>query len=283
MKALGLGIIIIFLIITIALLSITFSKVKEAKKFRKQTILYLIVTAFCFGIAGLTGLFLIEESIYYFFLLLQVLLLIIGVLHATFLYKLLPWTTKTRFWWEFLFSVAILCLGAIFFLLVYKFVLRVHVLQFKVLTAAAWFFIPFFFVQAYTRYQMIPSRIFRKWHYPVGKEINDPLDSELVSLLVISFVFHKNQNDPEITTFRAKAPSKMEFGRLFYYFVNDYNDRHREGPIEFLDTDSHPHGWVFHHKPSWFQRKRYIDPDQIITDNQIRENSVIICQRIKES
>jgi hypothetical protein len=30
-------------------------------------------------------------------------------------------------------------------------------------------------------------------------------------------------------------------------------------------------------------RKRYVDPDQIITDNHIKENSVIICQRIKES
>jgi hypothetical protein len=129
---------------------------------------------------------------------------------------------------------------------------------------------------------MIPERIFRKWYYPVGKEINDPLDSELVSLLVVSFVFHKKMIDPEITTFRAKAPSHMVFGRLFYYFLNDYNERHREGPIEFLDQEARPYGWVFY-KTNWLNIKRYIDPDQIITDNHIRENSVIVCQRIKES
>ena len=277
MKALGLGIIIIFLIIVVALLSLTLSKGKNAKKYQMATIIYLVITALCFGIAGLPGL------LGTFFILTQILILIIGVLHAVFLYKLVPWTVKGKFLWEFLFSVAVAFLGAIFFLLVYNFILQVHVLQYVMLTAITWFFVPFFFVQAFNLYRMIPARIFRKWHYPVGKEINDPLDSELVSLLVVSFVFHKKMNDPEITTFRAKAPLHMVFGRLFYYFVNDYNERHREGPIELLDLEENPHGWVFHHKPNWLGIKRYIDPDQIITDNQIRENSVIICQRTKES
>jgi len=282
MKALGLGIVIVLMAIVVVLLSLTLSKAKEAKKYRKPTILYLLVTALCFGIAGLTGFFVIGDSLWDFYVLLQVLFLAIGILHALLLYKLLKWTDKTRFVWEFIFSIATACLGSVFFLLVYHFLLDVHVLPFTMLTANIWFFVPFLFLQAMTRYRMIPARVFRKWHYPVGKEINDPLDSELVSLLVISFVFHKNQNDPEITTFRAKAPANMEFGRLFYYFVNDYNDRHREGPIEFLDTERHPHGWVFHLKPGFFRRRRYIDPDHVIKANHIRENSVIICQRVKE-
>jgi hypothetical protein len=283
MKALGLGIIIILLIIVDALLSLTLSRVKEAKKYKKATIIYMIITALCFGIAGLTGLLGIIENLNSFFIITQVLILILGILHGYLLYRLVPWTSKNKFTWEFLFSIAAASLGAVFFLLVYKFILQVHALQYVMLAAITWFFVPFFFIQAFTRYRMIPARIFRKWYYPVGKEINDPLDSELVSLLVVSFVFHKKMNDPEITTFRAKAPSHMVFGRLFYYFVNDYNERHREGPIEFLDLEDHPHGWVFHHKPNWLGRKRYIDPDKIITDNYIKENSVIICHRIKES
>lgn len=283
MKALGLGIIILFLIIAAALLSLTFSKVKEAKPYKKATIIYLLITALCFGITGITGLLGSIEDLTSFFILIQVLFLIIGILHAIFMYKILPWTVKTKFLWEFIFSLAIAFFGAVLFLLVYNFILQVHILEYVMLTAIVWFFVPFLCIQAFHRYQMIPARIFKKWYYPVGKEINDPLDSELVSLLVVSFVFHKKMNDPEITTFRAKAPSHMVFGRLFYYFVNDYNDRHREGPIEFLDQEDHPHGWVFYHKPNWLSVKRYIDPEQIITDNHIRENSIIICQRIKES
>ena len=283
MKALGLGIIIIFLVIVVALLSFILSRVKEAGKYKNATIVYLVITALCFGIVCLTGFMGLMDNLLSFFIVIQVLILIIGILHAYFLYRLLPWTSKNKFVWEFLYSIAITCLGTIFFLLVFTFILKLHALQYVMLSTITWFFVPFFFVQAYHRWLSIPSRIFRKWYYPVGKEIADPLDSELVSLFVISFVFHKKMNDPEITTFRAKAPSKMVFGRLFYYFINDYNERHKEGPIEFLDQEDHPYGWIFHNKPYWIGRRRYIDPDQIISDNRIRENSVIFCQRIKET
>lgn len=283
MKAIGLGIIIIFFIIVVALLSLILSRVKEAGKYKNGTIIYLVITALCFGITCLTGFVGLTDHLLSFFIVIQVLILIIGILHAYFLFELLPWTSKDKFVWEFLFSFAIACLGAIFFLLVFTLLLKLQPLQYVMLSSITWFFIPFFFVQAYHRGHSIPDRIFRKWSYPVGKEIADPLDSELVSLFVISFVFHKKMNDPEITTFRAKAPSKMVFGRLFYYFINDYNERHREGPIEFLDQENQPSGWIFHHKPNWISRRRYIDPDQIISDNRIRENSIIYCQRIKES
>ena len=283
MKVLGLGVIIILFVISVALFSVILSQVKEAKKYMKKTIIYLIVTALCFGITALTGFIGMKDDLVSFYFVIQVLILTIGVFHAYLLFRLLPWASKNKFLWEFLFSIAIAGLGAVFFLLAYNFLLQEHVLQYVLLTAITWFFVPFFFMQAFNRYLAIPDRIFRKWHYPVGKDIADPLDSELVSLLVVSFVFHKKMNDPEITTFRAKAPAHMVFGRLFYYFLNDYNERHREGPIEYIDQDNHPHGWVFHHKPNWLGIKRYIDPDQIITDNHIRENSVIICQRVKES
>jgi hypothetical protein len=281
MKATGLGVLIIFVVIVVVLLSLTLARVKEAKKYKKVTIIYMIITAFSFGIAGLTGFCAIMQNLGAYFILLQVLILIIGILHSYFLYRLIPWTSKNKFIWEFLFSFSIALLGAFFFLLVYNFILHYHALQYVLLAAITWFFVPFFFIQALNRYLLIPGRIFRKWYYPVGKEINDPQDSELVSLLVVSFEFHKKMNDTETTTFRAKAPAHMVFGRLFYYFLNDYNERHREGPIVFSDPEDRPYGWVFY-KTNWLGRKRYIDPDQIIIDNRIRENSVIICQRIKE-
>lgn len=282
MKAIGLGIIIFFFIIVVALLSLILSRAKEAGKYKNETIIYMVITALCFGVTALTGLTGLMDHVLSFFIVIQVMILVIGILHAYFLFELIPWTSKNKFVWEFLYSFAIACLGAILFLVVFTLLLKLQALQYVMLSAVIWFFIPFFYVQAYHRWISIPSRIFRKWYYPVGKEIADPLDSELVSLFVISFVFHKKLNDPEITTFRAKAPSKMVFGRLFYYFINDYNERHREGPIEFLEQDNKPCGWIFHHKPNWISKKRYIDPDQIISDNRIRENSVIYCQRIKE-
>ena len=283
MKALGLGVIIILFVIVAVLLSLVLSQVKEAKKSSKATVIYLAVAGLCIGLIGLTGFLGMKEHLVLIFLLMQLFILVLGILHAYLLYRLLPWTGKNKFTWEFLFTTATAVLGSIVFLLVYLFLLKGNTLQYVLLSALTWFFVPFFFMQGFNRYLAIPARQFRKWVYPAGKDIADPLDSELVSLLVVSFVFHKKMNDPEITTFRAKAPAHMVFGRLFYYFINDYNERHREGPIEYLDPNDIPQGWVFHHKPNWLGRKRYIDPDQIITDNRIKENSVIICRRIKES
>jgi len=281
MKALGLAIIIIF-IIAVALLSFFMARVKEAANYKKGTIIYLVITAFCLGITGLTGFLGLMDDLFSFFIVIQALILVIGSFHAVLLYRLLPWASKDKFIWEFLYSFVIACFGAIFFLLGFTFLLHIAAFQYVMPSSFVWFFVPFFFAQAYHRYLAIPSRIYKTWQYPYGKEIPDPLDSELVSLFVISFVFHKKMNDPEMTTFRAKAPAKMVFGRLFYYFINDYNDRHRESPIEFLDQENHPYGWIFYHRPFWIKR-RYIDPDQFISKNRIRENSVIYCQRIKES
>jgi hypothetical protein len=281
MKALGLGIIII-IAIAIVLLSFFVAQVKEAAKYKKETIIYLVITSLCIGLTGLTGFLGLMDNLFLFFIIIQVLLLIIGSLNAYLLYRFLPWASKDKFVWEFFYSFVIACFGAIFFLLGFTFLLHMPAFQYVMLSSFAWFFVPFFFVQAWHRYLAIPSRIYKTWQYPFGKEIPDPLDSELVSLFVVSFVFHKKMNDPEITTFRAKAPAKMVFGRLFYYFINDYNDRHRESPIEFLDQENHPYGWIFYHKPFWI-RRRYIDPDQFISKNRIRENSVIYCKRIKES
>ena len=281
MKALGLAVIIIF-VIALALLSFFMSRVKESGKYKKETFIYLVISSLWMGITCLTGFLGLIDDLFLFFIIIQGLILIIGSFHAYFLYRLLPWASKNKFSWEFLYSFVIACFGAIIFLLGFTFILHISAFQYVMLTSFVWFFVPFFFVQAYQRYLAIPSRIYKTWQYPFGKEISDPLDSELVSLFVVSFVFHKKMNDPEITTFRAKAPAKMVFGRLFYYFINDYNDRHRESPIEFLDQENHPYGWIFYHKPFWIKR-RYIDPDQFISKNRIRENSVIYSTRIKES
>ncbi len=282
MKVVGLVIILILFAIVVTLLSLVVSQVKEAKNFKKTTIIYLFLTGLCAGFSSLFGFIGIKENLIAIFILMQAWMLFIGILHVYLIYRLVPWTAKKKFVWEFFFTVSVAVLGAVFFLLVFAFLLKEQDLQYILLAAFPWFFVPFFFSQAFYRYLAIPSRLFRKWYYPVRKDIPDPLDSELVSLLVVSFVFHKKMNDPEITTFRAKAPAHMVFGRLFYYFLNDYNERHREGPIEYIDPDDHPHGWVFHHKANWLGMKRYIDPDQIITDNYIKENSVIICQRVKD-
>ena len=96
----------------------------------------------------------------------------------------------------------------------------------------------------------------------------------------IRFEFKKKINDGAITNFRAKAPVDMYFGELFYYFINDYNERHPDGRVEYVNGSGEPNGWVFYKKPRWHTLgTSYIDAEKTIFNNHIKENDVIICSR----
>ena len=111
-------------------------------------------------------------------------------------------------------------------------------------------------------------------------EIEEPEDSKLKNLLVISFEFQKKIYDAHLTNFRAKAPVDMEFGQLFYYFINDYNERHTDNKIQYINQGGAPHGWIFYKRPRWYSLfTNYVDAEKTIYNNRIRENDVIICTR----
>jgi len=112
------------------------------------------------------------------------------------------------------------------------------------------------------------------------QEVPDPTDKELEAPVVVAFEFQKNQTDKGITNFRAKAPRGMQFGRLFYFFINDYNARHPEETIEYTNASFTPYEWIFFLKPGFFGGKKYLDPEKSIYHNQIKENSVIVCKRV---
>ena len=74
----------------------------------------------------------------------------------------------------------------------------------------------------------------------------------------------------------------MTFGKLFYYFINDYNDRNPDEKIEYLDEKNKPVDWIFYFKPKWFSSIHYIDPEETNSFNFVKENSVILCKRVTE-
>jgi hypothetical protein len=273
---------LILLVITIILYSLVERKVKGAKTYRKRNLLYCILGGMCFGVATLSGLTgLVNFSLYYF-IVIQVLLLVVGIFHSHFLFRILPWSSRESFWWELLISIMVACIGAIFMLFIFA-SLKLTGLYFVMISAIAWFFVPFFFVQAVNRYMAIPKMTMKKWLYPINQEIAPPTDKEMAAPVVITFEFQKRDSDPEKTVFRAKAPLSMQFGRLFYYFINDYNDRHPDTPIEIVLDGNKPYGWVYHFKQRWYHKTRYLDPEATIEENQVRENSVIVCQRVNKS
>jgi hypothetical protein len=280
MKPEVLKVIIGLLVASVLIFSILLAKEEGVRKKKGLAILYILIAGLFIGILGFFQYFGLKEKPFYFFIVLQLFILAIGIIHIRILKKTLSWTSNESIIGEFLVTLNTAVAGGFFLLLTFS-LLGANEFSLLMLSALVWFFVPFFFIKSMDFYLTIPERIYKTWSYPIDNPIPDPTDSELASPMVISFEFQKKVNQEDFTIFRAKAPKDIQFGKLFYFFINDYNSRHPESTIE-VSSKSIPFPWVFQFKPKLFARFSYLDPDETVYHNQIKENSVIVCHRILE-
>ena len=274
-------IIIIFLVISLVIFSVALKKKLKGKIL--ISLLYIFVAGIIIGAGGFFAnkhlLSLTHQLIFY---LLSGWMLIFGITHVFLLSKILRWSEGSNFWVKLFFTIVTGLVGGIFMLLAfqisgYSTFVGIH------LTSLLLFIIPNIFYGIVVFYVKIPVKVLRKWYYPVDRHIEEPRDREMESPLVVGFEFKKKSSDKNITTFRAKAPKEMTFGKLFYYFINDYNDRNPDEKIEYLDEKDKPVSWIFYFKPKLFGSIRYIDPEETNSFNLVKENSVILCKRVIET
>ena len=126
----------------------------------------------------------------------------------------------------------------------------------------------------------IPAKLHKRWFYPLNSKYPSPQISEMRNIIILNLVFQKKANDSQIINFKVKAPKAIDFGRLFYYFINDYNEKNPAGQVKYIDEKEQPYGWYFYTKPKWFGSSEYIDPEIAIDNNNIKDGETIICQRI---
>lgn len=247
---------------------------------RKKVFIYAILFMLAFALIALLGYKDLIPDPNVLLLVFQVFFLLMGIVHSRTLYHYFDWSSQRSFLPELIFSLFIWFLGLIPFLTIYS-ALNDSGYQYLMLAASVFFIIPMFFVKAFESALSIPGPEMRRWFYPVHDRIPEPDTDELRKPRVISFVLPKKTDDQKLIDFRAKAPEEMPVGRLFYHFMEDYNQKHRDQLIDFADKFGRPYGWLFYFKPRWylFYSKYYIDPNLSVMDNKIRENSVIVCER----
>lgn len=250
------------------------------KPYQKATLLYVAAGILFFSIIALAAYPPIAGQPLTMLIIYQAWFLLLGTLHFYTMGQWLGWAgDRKSFLAEMVFTIMVGLFGTIGFLLVYHFVSH-DGLQFVMAGSILFFVLPFLLFHTFRRAVAIPPKIVKEWFYPVNEYIDEPEDSKMRNLRVISFEFQKRTNDPHFTNFRAKAPADMDFGDLFYYFINDYNERHSNSRIEIADHLGEPHGWIFYKKSRWFTvMTNYIDAEKTILNNKINENDVIICAR----
>jgi hypothetical protein len=264
-----------------ALMSLLIRRVRGGfKAFSKRTILYTLSYALFFALSGFCIALPIFGQYLGAFIFFQALYLGAGILHLFTGRQWLKWMGPGAFWPEVLHLLVLLLLGAVGMIMTYRIVNREGA-EIAMSTSVLFFIVPYFVYQTYLRSVAIPPKIYKQWYYPVHRREPELDEAKLKNLLVISFEFQKQMSDAYFTNFRAKAPVDMEFGQLFYYFINDYNDRHGGSSIRYSDKHGDLHGWIFYRKPRWYDLStKYIDTGKTIFINNIRENDVIICNRV---
>ena len=268
-----------------AIIGLVARKIRSSfKPFSKKAIWYLIIAVAVFALTGLfiaVGFFSNYNRYFIFF---QILFLLYGGLHVYLMQQKMAWgKDKQTFLPDLIYTIIIMIGGAICFVLAYRWVNR-EGLELSMMFSTLFFIIPLFVWHTFQSALAIPPKVLNQWYYPVHEPMEDPEESKLKNMLLISFEFQKNEHDTYFTNFRAKAPVDMELGELFYYFINDYNERHPQGQILFSNGTGRPHGWMFYKKPKWYTiLTTYMDADKTIFLNRIRENDVIVCSRIIEN
>jgi Type VI secretion system, TssN len=246
----------------------------------KACVIYLLVASVLFALVGFVGI----GSLFFYplraYIGLQLIFILLGALHIYYLPKIMDWATDEKaFLMVLLFTVAIAAFGFMFFVVIFKW-MNNDGYHYIAGSAALFFIFPLFVHETFLKAVAISPKIFTEWYYPVNQEVLEPDDDKLKNMLVISFEFQKKLNDKHFTNFRAKAPRDMEFGQLFYYFINDYSERHPNSKIEIADKNMDPYGWIFYKKPRWYTINTvYISSEKTFYANRIKENEVIVCRR----
>lgn len=251
---------------------------------KKKVLIYSLVNIIAFALVALLGIKGLISLPVYQYLLFHGCFLLLGILHVRLMYVYFDFSDRKKsFFPELLFTLYLMVLGLVPFFLIYR-ALNDEGYHYFMAASTICFLIPLFVHKTFEASVDIPLRVLKKWFYPMYDSIPDPTTEELRNPYVVSFVFHKKEDDKKYTHFRAKAPAYMTMERLFYHFMDDYNTKNAEGPIEYADKYGKPYGWIFYFRPRWylFFAKRYIDPQSTIGENKIRENSVIICVRENE-
>jgi hypothetical protein len=184
---------------------------------------------------------------------------------------------------ELFFAISVILFTIVVFSGLQYFLKDKNFLFFPMMTSVLGFFVPTLLVHTFNAAYSIPQPLFQSWQYPISQPIDLPDDNPNEKLLVIGFEIAKKLSDTRKTYFRAKAPEGIKLGELYYHFINDYNELHSETPIAFMNDFSEAYYWLFCTKAKWYQRSRVLNPNVTIRENKIKENTVIVCDRLPET
>ena len=275
--------VLIFLAVSIILTMLFAQKAPDFKqKYKGKFYAYLFSVAFIYSIIAFLGFNkFFQDNTLFEFVFYQIGSLLMGIIHCSLYRSYFSKFGVNKSGIEYLFALIAVVYSAIPFILIYTFLNGID-FSFLMLGHFLVFFIPTFLNDTFNKAMAIPPKVYKTWQFPENyRELAGVSDEEMRDLVVFTFLMDRDRDAKKYSVYRAKGPTRVDFGRLFYNFVIDYNERHTEDQIE-IEGPNGLYSWVFFLQPKWYESTKYIDPELTLYMNGIEENSVIFCMRTNE-
>jgi hypothetical protein len=245
----------------------------------------LLVFTVPMGLLGLLGLLDLWFMPFYYLLVL-VLALLGGVYYLRQLGRALGEDQHHEQGFVYVLTAFVLTLGGALFCIVFTLCSELNYGLWAT-TCLLSFVVPLLFLRAYEAMLAIPSEIRQVWYYPLNSpEIElDHIDYYRLKILTVELHKRPGRGEPPIKI-KARTPPELPFGQWFQKFIDDYNYKFPNSPIQVADDQLIPYGWLFYAvQPSLFrlQLRRYIDADLSIAHNRLDERYVIVAKRVEEA
>ncbi len=266
----------LFFILTLVCFGIYLAKVNGARSKKWKLVLYLVVTAILIALINILGKFEYTDLPIWVFIAAQAWLLLLGILHVWLFEKWID--LENNNFSSILFTFAVCFLGYGLLTLSFKWISDSS-FPIYYFYPAFFFIAPTFVRIAFAYFMRIPIKHYKAWTLPAPGTLTDPTNKEMANPIIVNFEISREITDSK-TVFKAKAPQGMNLGKLFYFFISDYNSKNPNSPIVIINEDNKTEQWSFYQTNNLFKSKTHLDPDITISENKIKENSSVICKRI---
>ncbi len=254
--------------------------VRKVLKYKAFTISYWVIAASLLALSIVPFFFADRISQKTAIIFSQSYILLLGIVNIVIIEYILPWYEEQKFRWKFVYTLIILLLSILLLTFGMDKLIGLSIFIPELFASLIWFLLPLVILEMVVSYLRIPKQRYIQWFYPVDNPPGEPSDSELLNPIVISFVLKKRDKNDEELVFRSKAPMRMELGKLFYYFINDYNAKNPNSTIKYLDDEGQAYSWnLVKKKNSIFSARAGIDPYSSVQENKLVENDIILCFR----
>lgn len=246
-----------------------------------SVLLYLVVWALVFALAGLGAVYSPLEF-KTTFLLVQLVMLGLGAVHSQTMEQFLPWYDKDNLLHGVIMTLLTWGAGAlaIVALVWWRWFTPGSPAPTGFVTATIPFVLPYVFWQAWQAWRQIPAPEYTLWRYNAGSTGPDLVRMDLSNFMVVHFWMSRRFGEELYHDFSSKAPYEMRLGDLFHIFITDYNALKPDQALQYVDEQGRPYGWLFYAKQPWWKRRRYYNPDHTFRDNFLRQGSIIVARRV---